>query len=114
VRRKRRTSSAIVAMLGMATALLACFFAHAETPRFVGTQALAGVSVVGDAGVVLAQSTVATQGGQSRNVGDAKAPVSGSDKIGNRLTWFFAIGMVINVVVLGAFLVWAFKQWKRT
>ncbi len=32
---------------------------------------------------------------------------------GQDLLAFFAIGMVINVVVLAAFFVWAFKQWKK-
>lgn len=29
------------------------------------------------------------------------------------LTAFFAIGMVINIVMLGAFFVWAYKQWGK-
>jgi len=32
---------------------------------------------------------------------------------GQDLMPFFAVGMVINVVVLAAFFVWAFKQWKK-
>ena len=27
---------------------------------------------------------------------------------------FFAIGLVINLVLLGAYLVWAWRQWKKT
>ncbi len=32
---------------------------------------------------------------------------------GQDLMAFFAVGMVINVVVLAAFVVWAFRQWKK-
>lgn len=29
------------------------------------------------------------------------------------LTAFFAVGMVINILIVGAFIIWGFKQWKR-
>jgi len=29
------------------------------------------------------------------------------------LSAFFAIGMVINLIILVAFFVWAYKQWKK-
>ncbi len=32
----------------------------------------------------------------------------------HRLSWFFLIGMIVNVVMMVAFLTWALKQWKRT
>ena len=32
---------------------------------------------------------------------------------GTGLMPFFAVGMVINIVMLGAFFVWAVKQWKK-
>ncbi len=31
----------------------------------------------------------------------------------NDLTAFFAIGMVINILLVGTFIIWGFKQWKR-
>jgi len=31
----------------------------------------------------------------------------------NDLTAFFAVGMVINIVILIAFAVWAFNQWNK-
>jgi len=27
---------------------------------------------------------------------------------------FFAIGMVINIVMISAYFIWAYKQWKKT
>ncbi len=36
-------------------------------------------------------------------------PTSGRDD----LTAFFAVGMIINLIVLAAFFVWAYKQWKK-
>ena len=32
---------------------------------------------------------------------------------GTDLIPFFAVGLVINIAVLAAFFVWAFRQWKR-
>ena len=32
---------------------------------------------------------------------------------GNDLTAFFVIGMVVNVVILIAFFVWALKEWRK-
>jgi hypothetical protein len=33
---------------------------------------------------------------------------------GEHLYGFFAIGMIINVVMLIAFFIWAYRQWKKT
>jgi heme/copper-type cytochrome/quinol oxidase subunit 2 len=30
------------------------------------------------------------------------------------LTTFFAVGIVINIVMITAYFVWAFKQWNKT
>ncbi len=32
---------------------------------------------------------------------------------GSGLMPFFAAGMVVNVVMLAAFFIWAYKQWKK-
>ncbi len=32
---------------------------------------------------------------------------------GNDLSAFFAIGMIVNIVILIAFFIWAFNQWNK-
>ena len=38
-------------------------------------------------------------------------PASAADQ---SLTMFFAVGLVINLVLITAFVLWARKQWKRS
>ena len=45
--------------------------------------------------------------------GAGGVPLKNEAPNSNDLTAFFAIGMTINVVILVAFFVWAFKQWGK-
>jgi hypothetical protein len=49
--------------------------------------------------------SVELQSGQSKNPDDAAK--------GDSLVGFFAIGVVINIALVAAYFIWAYRQWKR-
>ena len=50
-----------------------------------------------------------SQSSQSEHTEVAVAPAEHDTPVG-----FFAIGIVINLVLLGAYFAWAWRQWKKS
>lgn len=56
-----------------------------------------------------------TVGGVSRIAGPVSgAGVRAANDTGKSLTGFFVIGMIINVLLITLFLIWAVGQWRKT
>ena len=56
-----------------------------------------------------------TVGGVSRIAGPVPgAGVRAENDTGKSLTGFFVIGMIINVLLITLFLIWAVGQWRKT
>ena len=56
-----------------------------------------------------------TVGGVSRIAGPVPgAGVRAANDTGKSLTGFFVIGMIINVLLITLFLIWAVGQWRKT
>ena len=50
------------------------------------------------------------QNSEQQQLVEAEAPSGSSDS----LTAFFAVGLVINLVLIAAFVLWARKQWNKS
>ncbi|MGI9317175.1 MAG: FeoB-associated Cys-rich membrane protein [bacterium] len=67
--------------------------------------------ILATAGVALGSFTLSTNlvtGSESAQPQDQEVAAKEDSLVG-----FFAVGMIINIALVAAYVIWAYKQWKR-
>lgn len=84
-----------------------------ESMKFADNTGLAEQSVTTPGGETGQMNTAESISAGSALVVQAEQPAPAFEVERDDLTTFFTIGIVINLVMITAYFVWAFKQWKK-